>query len=57
MRYAFAIHLLEKGVPLRDIQYLLGHKDIRSTIHYLRTSDIKTIKTKSPLDYLIEEDK
>jgi len=55
LRYAFAMHLLEKNTNLRHIQYLLGHKDIRTTVRYLRCSDIKTIEVASPLDDLMVE--
>lgn len=38
MRHTFACFLIEKGMPLRYVQYLLGHKDINSTRRYTRLS-------------------
>jgi len=54
LRHSFAVHLLERGVNFRHIQFLLGHLDIRSTVKYSHVANIKRINVKSPLDELFE---
>lgn len=51
-RHAFATHLLEKGVNIRIIQVLLGHRSLRSTEIYTHVSRTYLQDTKSPLDDL-----
>ncbi|MFC1898196.1 tyrosine-type recombinase/integrase [Candidatus Cloacimonadota bacterium] len=52
LKNSFAVHLLEKGVDIRYIQQMLGHKHAKTTMKYLRVSkrDLKAIT--SPLDNL-----
>ena len=35
LRHAYATHQLEAGVPVHQLQRLLGHGDIRSTLRYV----------------------
>lgn len=35
-RHSFATHLLQEGVDVRYIQRLMGHKDVNSTLEYLK---------------------
>ena len=35
LRHAYATHQLEAGVPVHQLQHLMGHKDIHSTLHYV----------------------
>jgi integrase/recombinase XerD len=52
LRHAFATHLLDKGVNIRIIQILLGHRSLRSTELYTHVSKASLLDTKSPLDDL-----
>jgi integrase/recombinase XerD len=52
LRHSFATHLLERGVDIRVIQDLLGHRHIDATSRYARVA-INTIRQiESPLEAL-----
>ena len=55
LRHAFATHLLERGVNIRVIQRLLGHRSLRSTEIYTHVAENYVRNTKSPLDDLLPE--
>ena len=52
LRHSFATHLLERGVDIRVIQDLLGHRNIASTTRYARVAINAIRQIQSPLEHL-----
>ncbi|WP_230458307.1 tyrosine-type recombinase/integrase [Leptospira weilii] len=50
LRHAFATHLLEAGTNIKHIQFLLGHKSVKTTEIYTRVSQVRLTEVASPLD-------
>lgn len=49
-RHSFATHLLEDGVPIYDVQHLLGHANVETTMIYNHVISPIERRIKSPLD-------
>lgn len=53
LRHTYSVHYLNCGGSLFHLQMLLGHKNITTTLHYLKYARLPEGKTLSVLDYLL----
>ncbi len=51
LRHCFAVHLLEQGLSLPELQALMGHQNKKTTSIYLHLARKSNYKIASPLDH------
>ena len=52
LRHSFATHIIQNGYTVLELQLLLGHSNINTTLRYVHLASPNLLNVKSPLDNL-----
>jgi site-specific recombinase XerD len=56
LRHSFATHLMNQGSSMRNIQQLLGHSDLKTTMIYTEVNNRNLKETQNPMDSCCQRD-
>lgn len=55
LRHSYATRMLELGTPLREIQILLGHSQVRTTEIYTQLRTVRMKSLANPLSSILSQ--
>lgn len=50
LRHSFATHAIEHGMHIKQLQQIMGHSSVKTTMVYLHISEVPYVEAFSPLD-------
>jgi site-specific recombinase XerD len=53
LRHSYATHLIEAGVSLLEVQKILGHRSILTTLHYTHLTEQRQLTSQACLNQLM----
>lgn len=54
LRHSYATHLMERGIDIRTIQTILGHKRVETTMLYTHLTDSSAVNVRDVIDTLVD---